>query len=65
MILGKVEVGTLNKGDKIMLMPTGVTCKVDSITSDETPIKQVRAVSSAAPSAQTLAAKSANSCGSH
>mmetsp|Transcript_19662 Transcript_19662/g.23383 ORF Transcript_19662/g.23383 Transcript_19662/m.23383 type:complete len:612 (+) Transcript_19662:95-1930(+) len=41
-ILGKVENGTLSKGDKLMLMPTRTTAVVDSLYSDETPVKQVR-----------------------
>mmetsp|Transcript_34452 Transcript_34452/g.77875 ORF Transcript_34452/g.77875 Transcript_34452/m.77875 type:complete len:617 (+) Transcript_34452:101-1951(+) len=41
-ILGKVENGSLSKGDKIVLQPTGTTAVVDALFSDETPVKQVR-----------------------
>lgn len=41
-ILGKVENGTLNKGDRLMLMPTRTMATVEALSSDETPVKQVR-----------------------
>lgn len=41
-ILGKVENGTLNKGDKLMLMPTRTLATVDSLYTDEYPVKTVR-----------------------
>jgi len=41
-ILGKVENGSLTKGEKLMLVPTGTVCTVESLCSDETPVKQAR-----------------------
>ncbi len=39
-IIGKVENGCLNKGDKLILMPTRKEAVVEALYSDETPVKQ-------------------------
>jgi len=41
-LLGKVENGTLSKGDKVMLMPTRTTTTITSLYSDDTPVLTVR-----------------------
>jgi len=41
-VLGKVESGTLAKGDTVVLLPTKATCKVDALYTDETPVKSVK-----------------------
>ncbi len=41
-ILGKVEAGTLRKGDKLMLVPTNKQSVVDGVYSDEVPVAEVR-----------------------
>ena len=41
-ILGKVEAGTLRKGDKLQLVPTNKQSVVDAVYSDEVPVKEVR-----------------------
>jgi len=41
-IIGKVESGTLSKGDRLSIMPTGVTTTVDSLISDEVPVRSAK-----------------------
>lgn len=42
MIIGKVEAGTLCKGDSIKLMPTGTVTRVDNLYSNEQAVRGVK-----------------------
>ena len=38
-ILGKLESGTLTKGETIIVLPTKASCKVEALYTDDTPVK--------------------------
>lgn len=40
--MGKVESGTVRPGQKVVLMPTRTTCKIDAVWANETPVAAAR-----------------------